>query len=59
MGTSHLEELYLGILLTLIVVVVARNFKISVWFYMVHSFLLGCIYLWYATHMNNPSPKFV
>ncbi|MFH1953626.1 MAG: NADH-quinone oxidoreductase subunit K [Pseudomonadota bacterium] len=54
MGTSHLEELYLGILLTLIVVVVARNFKISVWFYMVHSFLLGCIYLWYATHMNNP-----
>ena len=54
MDTHVTEELYLAVLLTLVVVVVARNFKISVWFYMAHSFFLSCIYLWYAKNMNNP-----
>jgi hydrogenase-4 component E len=54
MAAKGLEELYLSILLTLIIVVVARNFKVSVWFYMIHSFFLSCVYLWYAVNMNNP-----
>src|SRR4030042_6569108 len=53
MTTSFLEELYLGVLLTLIIVVVTRNFKISVGFYILHSFLLGSIYLWYGKNTNN------
>lgn len=54
MGINFLEDLYLAVLLSLMIVVVVRNFKISVWLYMVHSFFLSCIYLWYAKNMNNP-----
>jgi hydrogenase-4 component E len=54
MGTYLLEDFYVGVLLTLIILVVSRNFKISVWFYILHSILISFIYVWYAIYMNNP-----
>lgn len=53
MFNNHLEELYLAVLLSLIIVVITRNFRICVWFYIAHSCLLACIYLWYARHIEN------
>lgn len=55
MIANLLEELHLGVLLTLIVVIVARNLRSSVWFYIVHCFLLSCIYVWYGKQMDNPA----
>ena len=52
--TLLLEDLYLGALLTLIVLIVVRNYRLSVWFYIAHSCLLGLIYVWYAWNMDNP-----
>ncbi len=52
--TLLLEDLYLGALLTLLVLIVVRNYRLSVWFYIAHSCLLGLIYVWYAWNMDNP-----
>lgn len=49
-----LEDLYVGVLLTLIFLIVIRKYRVSIWFYIAHSFLLGLIYVWYAYSLNNP-----
>jgi hydrogenase-4 component E len=49
-----LEDLYVGALLTLIIMIVIRSYRFSVWFYIAHSFLLSLIYIWYARNMDNP-----
>lgn len=52
-STQMLQDLYVGVLLTLMIVVVARNFKISVWFYIIHSFLMSFIFIWYGYFVGN------
>ncbi|MBN2319495.1 MAG: NADH-quinone oxidoreductase subunit K [Acidobacteria bacterium] len=49
-----LEDLYVGVLLTLIFLIVIRKYRVSIWFYITHSFLLSLIYVWYAYNLNNP-----
>ena len=49
-----LEDLYIGGLLTLVILIVIRNYRISIWFYIAHSFLLSLIYVWYAHNLDNP-----
>lgn len=48
MAADFIEDLYVGVLLTLVVVIMARNLKVCIGFYIGHAFLLSCIYLWYA-----------
>ena len=49
-----LEDLYVGVFLTLIFLIVIRKYRVSIWFYITHSFLLSLIYVWYACNLNNP-----
>ena len=53
MTANILQDLYVAILLTLMIVVVARNFNMSVWFYIFHSILLGLVFIWYGYTMGN------
>jgi hydrogenase-4 component E len=49
-----LEDLYVGVFLTLIFLIVIRKYRVSIWFYITHSFLLSLIYVWYAYNLDNP-----
>lgn len=53
MATHIIQNLYLSILLSLICMVVSRNFKRVVMFYVIHSFLLCYIFIWYGFNMGN------